>query len=343
VVVLGAGATRGASFVKPGFGCQPPLNADFFTQLQRVRSSKHQGVVAEVLRDVVTLYGPNFNLTLEQYFTQLETLSEMTTLVDLRKPRYPKTRIKSMRDRLLLAVSAVLEESADVVTKNSTARLTPCKYHDALVVALKARDTIISFNYDCVADHALRTRGAGKWSARYGYGFSRPDRVEGHALWSAEPAPPAENSSINLLKLHGSLNFFPFGADVDPIRLRARLHRQTGNEVYEIIPPEQAKRIGDRPVFRDLWRRAERAIRLASTVVLIGFSFPPTDTHVDSFFRMALAANTKLQRLVIANPSQSDRHRIRSVFASKLADGRTRVVQYDRFEHLAPDLGELLV
>lgn len=343
VVVLGAGATRGASFVKSGFGCQPPLNADFFTQLQRVAAGKHQGVVAEVLRDVVALYGPNFDLTLEQYFTQLETLMEMTKLVDLKRPRYPESRLEGMRRQLLNAVSAVLEESADVTKLNSKARLEPCGYHRALAEALHPRDTIISFNYDCVVDHALRTHGPGKWSARHGYGFSPPDRVEGHELWSALDAPSGENSSINLLKLHGSLNFFPFASDDDePIRLRERPYRQTGSEVYEIIPPELAKRIGDRPVFITLWRRAERAIRLASTVVLIGFSFTPTDTHVDSFFRMALAGNNKLRRLIVANPSKTDRQRIRAVFASKLAGGRTQVVQYDRFEHLAPDLGFLL-
>jgi hypothetical protein len=343
VVVLGAGATRGASFVKPGFGCQPPLNADFFTQLQRVVAAKHQGVVTEVLRDVVALYGSNFDLTLEQYFTQLETLIEMTKLVDLKKPKYSESRLEGMRRRLLNAVSAVLEESADVTKRSSKARLEPCEHHKALAEALHARDTIISFNYDCVVDHALRTYGAGKWSARYGYGFSPPDHVEGHELWSASDAPLGENSSINLLKLHGSLNFFPFPSDEgEPIRLRERPYRQTGKEVYEIIPPELAKRIGDRPVFSTLWRRAERAIRLATRVVLIGFSFTPTDTHVDSFFRMALAGNKKLERLIIANPSKSDRYRIRSVFASKLGGGRAQVVQYDRFEHLAPDLDALL-
>lgn len=343
VIVLGAGATRGASFVQPGFGCQPPLNADFFTQLQRVTTAKHQGVVSEVLREAVNLYGPNFELTLEQYFTQLETLIEMTNVVDLKKPRYTETRLKGMRRQLLNAVSAVLEESADVTKQNSTARLNPCEYHRALAESLDARDTIVSFNYDCVVDHALRSFSHGRWSARYGYGFSPPDRVEGHELWSAQNAPNGVNSSINLLKLHGSLNFFPFPEDDgDAIRLRERPYRQTGNEVYEIIPPELAKRIGERPVFTTLWQRAERAIRLAHTVVLIGFSFTPTDTHVDSFFRMALAGNQKLQRLIIANPSREDRRRIRAVFAANLSSGRTQVVQYDLFQHLAPDLEDLL-
>jgi hypothetical protein len=334
VVVLGAGATRGAEWVEPTSACLPPLNADFFTQLQRIQSTKHQGVVSDILRDVVGLYGPNFSLTLEQYFTQLETMVEMSELVDLKAPRYTRERLGNMKLRLLLGVSAVLEESADVVKVTSEACKNPCGYHRALVEAMSPRDTIISFNYDCVIDHALKTAGAEKWSAQYGYGFNEPHRLVGFEKWNAPDAPERENASVNLLKLHGSLNFFPFPEDGGEIRLRERPYRQTGNEVYEIIPPEFAKRI-DRPEFQTLWRRAERAVRLAKKVTLIGFSFTPTDTHVDSFFRTALAGNTKLEEVIIVNPSQNDRRRIRSVFGTQLSRGKVRVVQFDYLSEFA--------
>src|SRR5215813_8591177 len=75
VVVLGAGATRGAEFVRQNSPmCLPPLNADFFTQLQRIPTAKHQPAIEGVLNDVVGLYGPDFALTLEDYFTQLEAM-----------------------------------------------------------------------------------------------------------------------------------------------------------------------------------------------------------------------------------------------------------------------------
>ena len=79
MVVIGAGATRGAQFVNEGASpqCLPPLNADFFTQLQRITAAKHDGDVANVLADVLDLYGPNYTLTLEEYFTQLEALIAM--------------------------------------------------------------------------------------------------------------------------------------------------------------------------------------------------------------------------------------------------------------------------
>ena len=48
--VLGAGATRGASFVDPVKNpCLPPLDLDFYAQLQRIANSKHQKTVREVI------------------------------------------------------------------------------------------------------------------------------------------------------------------------------------------------------------------------------------------------------------------------------------------------------
>ena len=341
VVILGAGATRGAEWVDSTSVCLPPLNVDFFTQLQRIQSAKHQGVVSDILRDVIGPYGPNFRLTLEGYFTQLETLKSMTDLVALKNPRYSNDRLDNMTRRLILGVGAVLEESADVVKGTSRARKTPCSFHRRLVESLSPTDTIVSFNYDCVVDHALKTYGKGKWSARYGYGFAEPQRVTGHEKWDSDSPPDGGNRSINLLKLHGSLNFMPFPGDGGEIRLRERPYRQTGNEVYEIIPPEFAKRI-DRPEFEVLWRRAERAIRLTRRLVLIGFSFTPTDLHVDSFFRTALAGNGKLEDVVIVNPSREDRRRIRSVIGTSLARREARVIQFDYFEEFSHQAATLL-
>jgi hypothetical protein len=72
VLILGAGATVGASFAERAT-VRPPLNADFFTQLQRV-GKKDRDTVASTISDVVELFGSNFSLTLEDYFSQLESM-----------------------------------------------------------------------------------------------------------------------------------------------------------------------------------------------------------------------------------------------------------------------------
>ena len=337
VVVLGAGATRGAQFVRGSNPvCIPPLNADFFTQLQRVATKKHQPTINGVLRDVLRLYGSNYQVTLEQYVTQIESLVEMVDLVPVSNRRFTIEGLEAMRQRLLNALSAVLEESADVAKKDSAARMNPCEYHREVVQALQARDTLISFNYDCVIDHALRTHADGRWSARYGYCFPNPARVSGNEAWDAESPPINHNATINLLKLHGSLNWRPLPPNnTDAIRLREKPYKQGGDKEYELVPPENSKRLDGKPVLQKLWGNAERALRRASVICLIGFSFTPTDLHVDSLFRLAMAENTDLRRLVIVNPSADHRRAIRSVLRAQL-DKDIRLVQFDDFSEFAP-------
>ena len=116
VIVLGAGATRGCSIADPSKSpCLPPLDGDFFTQLQRVRNKKHQKLIQEVLEDVVGLFGYNFDATMETVFTTLEhtiRLLEATgrpfrnfDLGELRKkrergPSHRGTRCASLQGRI---------------------------------------------------------------------------------------------------------------------------------------------------------------------------------------------------------------------------------------------------
>ncbi len=343
VLVLGAGATRGAEFVEDGSPiCLPPLNADFFTQLQRVTTRKHQDAINAVLADVLRIYGPNYRITLEQYVTQLQSLEEVLDLLPVANKRFTPEGVRAMSDRLLIALSAVLEESADVTKRTSPARKDPCGYHAELARCLDARDTVITFNYDCVMDHALRTEAEGLWSAQYGYCFTNPSRVVGHEAWSAEEPPDEHNLSINLLKLHGSLNWRPLPTtEDDEIRLRERPYKQKGDKEYELVPPETSKRLDTRPVLRELWGKAERALRRARVLGLVGFSFTPTDLHVDSLFRLALAANTQLETVVIVNPNPDHRRAVRAVMATQL-ERDIRLVQFDTLRDFAPHAKSLL-
>ncbi|MDF1597093.1 MAG: hypothetical protein P1T08_13515 [Acidimicrobiia bacterium] len=331
MIVLGAGASRGAS-TSEGKLCQPPLNADFFTQLQRIATSKHEDKVAAIVKDIVGLFGPNFSLTMEEYFTQLESMALMSRMAASKDRNFSPAEIREKRTRLMAALAAVLEVSTDVSKKASAV----CDHHAAIVNRLQPQDTIISFNYDCVADHALRRGGNGKWSAKYGYGFSKPGRIVGHDNWDAADPPKKVQGTINLLKLHGSLNWqLPPANDAEtgPIRLKQRLYEQNGIPKFTIIPPEFIKQIDADPNFEALWRNAERAIRGAEVIALVGFSFTPTDLHVESLFRIALA-KSPLKTLVIANPSPTDRRRIRSVFARPLERGCV-VRQYDYLSDFA--------
>lgn len=327
VVILGAGATLGASFAERAT-VRPPLNADFFTQLQRVQV-KHAPIARDVIEDVVGLFGTNFVLTLEDYFSQLESMIDATRFTPKEVARFTGTDLRERRDRLMSALSAVLEAATDEAIRTGDG----CSRHQELVSCLDARDTIISFNYDCVMDDALRRTGDRKWSARYGYAFSRPSRVraDGDNYWSHENAARNAGETIYLLKPHGSLNWqLPPGGDGE-ITLKRRLHAQRGTPRFTIIPPGWSKQERDEPIFQELWKKAERALRNARTIAVVGFSFTPTDLHVEAVVRLALARSNRLRTLIIANPSRDDRRRIRAVFSRRLTN-RTLVRQYNDFQ-----------
>ena len=281
----------------------------------------------------MNLFGSNFNLTMEEYFTQLESIGRMTKLAARTNAAFSAGEIGRKRDNLMRALAAVLEESTDV----SRARAAPCEHHASIVERLAPQDTIISFNYDCVMDHALRKTGAKKWSAKYGYCLPSPRRIVGHENWSAPNPPNQATQSIYLLKLHGSINWqLPETADGE-VRLKERLYRQRGTPRFTIIPPEWAKNIDADPTFSVLWKYAERAIRNAKTITLIGFSFTPTDLHVESLFRVALAKTSGLRKLVIVNPTQAHRARIRNVFSKPLETGCV-VQQYETLDDYASQI-----
>lgn len=325
VILLGAGASRGAAFGFPS-SVEPPLNRDFFTQLQRI-TAKHTPLVRRVMQDVVELFGANFNLTLEDYFTQLEflisTAEGMTTPGSLKLVR----DLRQKRDRLMTALSAVLEASTNRAIAGSASQ--GCRYHRVIASRLRAGDHVISFNYDCVMDDALRREAAGRWSAQSGYDFPTRYTVEpsGARFWSPQGSSRLPlTKTVRLLKLHGSVHW-QLPAEGTSVKLKQRLHQQFGTPRFDIIPPQWNKSLRT-PVFRHIWRSAFRAIDRADRIAIVGFSFTPTDLHVESLFRLALS-RTPLRTLVIVNPSAGDRERIRSVFARSLAASGAVVREYN--------------
>jgi hypothetical protein len=333
-VVLGAGATRACSFVKPHErSCIPPLDADFFTQLQRVPAGKHQIQITAVMRDVVQLFGGNFAVSLETVFATLEHTIRMLKTTGSERA-YKRSDLEAMRDRLLGAIAIAMEASIAHRSDGKPSRFPrDCKSHSRLVRdILEPGDHIISFNYDCVIDHALRTSGDGKWSARYGYGFDlgpRGRNLDGDAAWNPKEEA-ARDGTIHLHKLHGSLHFQFKGETSRKVRLKERPYtKQSGTPRYSIIPPESNKAY-DKGLFALLWKNAAAAIARANYIVVIGYSLPVTDLHATALFRTSVKPGG-LRSLVVVNPDRDARRRARSVLQRGLSDD-TRVLSFDRFE-----------
>src|ERR687897_589520 len=111
VFIFGAGGTPGWRFVDPGKDpCLPPLDADFFTHLQRVQNPKHQPLIEAVMRDVVELFGQNFAVTMETVFATLEHTSRMLGTTGESRD-FKREDLTAKRDMLKQALAVVLEDS----------------------------------------------------------------------------------------------------------------------------------------------------------------------------------------------------------------------------------------
>jgi hypothetical protein len=333
--VFGAGATRGASFVDSTRDpCLPPLDPDFFTQLQRIRNPKHASLVKAVMRDVVELFGPNFSATVETVFTTLEhTIRMLQTTGDNRA--FKRASLSKKRDRLVQAIAAVLEESLTESDEqcHSTHERKTCDHHDRFVTDLvRAKDKIISFNYDCVLDDSLYRCGSGKWNPRYGYGFNlgaRGAHLTGDQHWCPDSPAPARQTA-HLYKLHGSLHF-QAGLGETASRINLKQHPYTkrrGDLRFTIIPPEWHKAY-NQGLFAKLWKDAASAIRANAHIVFIGYSLPPADLHSTALFRTAIKGGG-LNSLTVVNPDQEARRRIRTVVQRGLTPS-SRVHSIDKF------------
>lgn len=340
--VLGAGATRGCSFVDASRNpCIPPLDSDFFTQLQRVKNPKHQKLIKDVIGDVVGLFGTNFSVTLENVFATLEhTIRMLRTTGDTRA--FNREELVEKRDRLLQAIAVVLEESLGrhILSEPDDRDHCECEQHAALVgKVLEAGDDILSFNYDCTIDYSLKNNGSGKWNPRYGYGFGLGPggrSLSGDKYW-APREPSDKEHTIHLYKLHGSLHFqITEKGDKLKIRLKQRPYtKQIGDLRFTIIPPESNKAY-DKGAFRLLWSCAAGSIKKAKEIILIGYSLPLTDLHSTALFRTAVSKE-QLQSLVIVNPDREARKRTRGVLQRGISH-ETRVISCDEIgEFLAID------
>lgn len=107
----------------------------------------------------------------------------------------------------------------------------------------------------------------------------------------------AEHHQIfNIFKLHGSLNFTrPRSAEAtDPIEFTKALPHPF------IIPPLTNKSLDNK--MSGVWQRALKALRQAKNVVIVGYSLPATDTHMQYFLKAALGPARDLNRIFVFDP-----------------------------------------
>jgi hypothetical protein len=118
-----------------------------------------------------------------------------------------------------------------------------------------------------------------------------------------------------LLKLHGSLNWLTDNAEDQ--RPHVHLGRAWGRPLSArdfrplIITPLQRKNYGRFP-FCEVWDLAERLLPTCRRLIVIGYSFPPTDFETRRLLREAFAP-CPVEELVVVNPCQPAQQTAREV------------------------------
>lgn len=145
--------------------------------------------------------------------------------------------------------------------------------------------SFITFNYDCLLETSLKKNYCNDWF--YPHITSCQDR----------------GSRIKVLKLHGSLNWkmngninFEISTNYSEEPVMNITREENDFEQVAIVAPTQIKADLHKQETQDLrwvellentWKTALETIKDADHIIVIGYSFPPTDYHIAWLFRIA--------------------------------------------------------
>ncbi len=139
------------------------------------------------------------------------------------------------------------------------------------------------------------------------------------------------NLPIEVVKLHGSINWFKKGKEIechnqyrnDPtantpgvpvLYCQDRWDSDRGDPV--IVPPLLGK-LSNEPVIARQWRQAVQAISCAHVIFILGYSFPETDPFMLRLLAEGFRSNDRINQIYICNndPSEAWRSRVQNEFA----------------------------
>ncbi len=313
-VILGAGASRGASFVTGRVGVLPPLDLDFFQQVARLKTCDEGTRLLAFVREE---HINELRLSMEQFFSEADYTNRFHSELNVDKGARVRRYDRALSD-FYVVVAQVMGAST----------VGTCEFHGRIAKLLSSGDSVLSFNYDCIMDAALRDSGGNRWDpARGGYGF---DIGGNRDAWRHPTKGKPPKRSIKLLKMHGSLNWTLAGAAVS-----LRADGRPSSAMGSIIPPSWFKSLTAEP-YASVWKEARMAIRAARVLIVVGYSIPQTDLFSQSLLKVEAGSKLKrekLDALVLVNPDRDARRRFLDIVRGGL-ESSTRVLEYESMEVL---------
>lgn len=314
VYVIGAGASHG-ELLKPlpglatvSLGHPPPMISGFFDKdlLDSLRYLEAEHEFRELIPHIraARLLGDPFgegawkNLNLEEILTAVEIEREFQN-----PESDPGASLLVVRNGLIRYIRRII----GLCTQNTYG-----EYYRKLVTALKANDSIITFNWDLLLDQEFIPMGMIR-----GCYSNLLRKVRPTDRWLDDHLQYDQTDGL-FLKLHGSLNWYRCGNPKCPESFAFLMDTQpclfvcTGNTDSScercgsemnpiIVPPVLRKSITEDPVIRSAWGLAWRKLREASRVVVIGFSAAPTDFYTSWLLRSTVGVREHV-RIDVINP-----------------------------------------
>ena len=230
-------------------------------------------------------------------------VEELLSYIDLEKyieVRVTAKEIRPIRQDVISLISKTMQTCLRGVSSNNYAN-----FFTNMISSSEASIDVITFNWDILLDTAFFTQGSllfytdGTASSIYGAEFADLN------------APSTQPALLQLLKLHGSLNWgfcskckkYYYKADTKIMEDLLETYKykcKCGQRLKPSIIPPTFHKIGNNDVnfsiFKHIWKTAFRKIASADYLVVIGYSFPEDDIHFKLFLRNALVNNYEINK-----------------------------------------------
>ena len=323
LIILGAGATLSDAEKKP-LNRRPPLDRGFFTGVEILRYTEFD-TVQRYLEETYT-----YDI-IEPGMDSLEAVMGII-YADINNPQLEKHAVAAFR-ALIRLFSKYLAHTTNALKPTNRFNL----YR--LLSRLLDNGTrpqeicIITFNQDLQIEKTLERLQNTTRPARCGQIFSFPQCYEisgAESLLSNAPPrqdkfqiSPRKSSTIRILKLHGSLNWYSLHKTQEVpkkaiLNTQRALHitprsRITTDMTFKarrrqytfplVIPPVSHKAGILHKNLAPLWRKAEIALKHAQHIIVFGYSCPKTDFESANLLMRSIKQNSSLASFCLIDPS----------------------------------------
>lgn len=206
------------------------------------------------------------------------------------------------------------------------------------IINVNDENCFISFNYDLLLDRALGINSHDLFGD-YNLNFIGAENFPGYDRILKKQRL---NKDVDLLKLHGSMNWGrckkcnsidlafhrKYRSYYKTIPGKLRVCSKCKTKITPLlIPPTYRKQIAEYGIDH-LWDKAGEFLSRADHIAIIGYSFPDPDIESKWLFKKSLAQNNKRPRLILVEPNTQTRNKLIGFFYKTV----NQIEEFESFE-----------